>query len=66
MRHTPGHVGKDDNADTIVILQPGNVLVARDGPVIQDGLCWWWVEYAGLRGWVADHSPTGVQLLADP
>jgi hypothetical protein len=66
MRQSPGYINKNDDTDTIVILQPGNVLLTLDGPVIKDGLCWWKVQYADLQGWVADHSPTGVQLLADP
>lgn len=66
MRYSPGYVNKNDDIDTIIILQPGNVLMTIDGPVIADGLCWWKVQYADLQGWAADHSPTGVQLLADP
>jgi hypothetical protein len=62
LRRSPGYVGKDA-ADTIVYLQQGDIANVIAGPVRQDGLCWWNVQYRANAGWSADHSPEGEPLL---
>jgi hypothetical protein len=62
VRRSPGYVGKVA-ADTIDYLQRGDVADVIAGPVRQDGLCWWNVQYQANAGWSADHSPEGEPLL---
>jgi hypothetical protein len=63
IRQSPGYVGKNDAADTIHYLESGDVVNIIGGPTSQDGLCWWNVDYQGIKGWTADHSRTGALLL---
>jgi hypothetical protein len=62
VRRSPGYVGKDA-ADTIDYLQLGDTANVIAGPVRQDGLCWWNVQYQANAGWSADHGPEGEPLL---
>jgi hypothetical protein len=64
MRQSPGYAGKNDAADTIHYLKAGDIVRVLDGPVITDGLCWWFGEHTGIRGWSADHSRQGRRLLS--
>jgi hypothetical protein len=63
MRRTPGYVGKNDAADSVHYLKQGDVVNIAGGPEGKDGLCWWYADYEGIRGWTADHSSEGTLLL---
>ena len=63
MRRSPGYVGKNDAADTIHYLQLGDVVNIVGGPEGKDGLCWWYTDFQGIKGWTADHSSEGTLLL---
>jgi hypothetical protein len=63
IRQSPGYVGKNNATDTIYYLEGGEIVNIVGGPTSQDGLCWWTVDYQGVKGWTADHSRTGDLLL---
>jgi hypothetical protein len=63
IRQSPGYIAKNDDTDTIHYLQYGDIVNVLGGPTNQDGLCWWNVDYLGIKGWTADHSRSGELLL---
>jgi hypothetical protein len=64
MRHSSGHIEKNDATDTKHYLKGGNQVLVVGGPEIKDGLCWWLVTHQEQQGWTADHSQQGRLLLA--
>ena len=64
MRETPGYIGKNDTADTVLYLKKGDIVNVTGGPENRDGLCWWLVEFGAFVGWTADHSYDGLLLLS--
>ena len=45
----PGVYDVDSKTPVIDLEQPFRVI---DGPVCLEGIRWWFVEYAGERGWI--------------
>lgn len=63
-RVSPGHVAKPAY-DVLAELPRGTPLTIVDGPAMTDRIAWWLVEAPGdFRGWVAEWSVSGRQLLA--
>lgn len=62
VRRTPGYIGKNNDTDTLVILNPGDSVTALGESQMQDALKWHRVQTqsSGI-GWAAQHN--GAALL---
>lgn len=51
------------DADSILVLQPGDVITVVDGPVDSGGIRWWEaITAGGRRGWVAGSENIGNEI----
>lgn len=66
LRRTPGYKSKDDT-DVIVEIPSGEILNLLGGPQFVEGLNWWYVEWNGYKGWMAERTMSGKTILVfDP
>lgn len=63
LRRTPGYRNKPA-ADILTVVPPESVVTLVGGPEEADGLRWWEVQWRAYRGWMAEATAGGVQLLA--
>lgn len=64
LRSAPGYIGRQADQNVLLILQPGEEVKLIGETATVDKLTWHAVRCrGGLSGWVAEQSPTGIQLL---
>lgn len=63
LRHSPGYVNKNDQDDVLVKIPTGATVKLLEGPQKADGLNWWYVEWNGYKGWIAERSGSGRTIL---
>lgn len=63
LRRSPGYVNKNDQDDVIVKIPTGATVKLLDGPQEADGLNWWYVEWSGYKGWIAEKSGSGRTIM---
>jgi hypothetical protein len=63
LRRSPGYQSKDDSLDVIVEIPTGETVRLLDGPQLVEGLNWWYVEWNGHEGWIAEKTGKGKLIL---
>jgi hypothetical protein len=63
LRKSPGFASKDDKKDVVVVIPSGDDVNILSGPEIADGLKWWYAEWDGYKGWIAESKSSGGQIL---
>ena len=63
LRRTPGYKNKPAN-DRITLVPAGARVEILSGPAQADGLIWWYVDWKGQQGWMAERSTSGKPLLS--
>jgi len=63
LRRSPGYVNKNDQDDVIVKIPTGATVKLLEGPKKADGLNWWYVEWSGYKGWIAEKSGSGRTIM---
>jgi hypothetical protein len=63
LRRTPGYANKNDLDDVIVKIPSGATVKLLKGPQKADGLNWWFVEWNGYEGWIAERTRTGRTVM---
>jgi len=63
LRRSPGYVNKDDQDDVIVKIPNGASVKLLEGPQKADGLNWWYVEWNGYKGWIAERTRSGRTIM---
>lgn len=63
LRRTPGYVNKNDQDDVIVKIPSGATVGLLDGPQKTDGLNWWYVDWNGYQGWLAETTSSGRTIM---
>jgi len=62
LRKTPGYKGKPPS-DRIALVPAGARVRILHGPALADDLVWWYVDWNGRRGWMAETRASGVPML---
>jgi hypothetical protein len=62
MRRTPGYKNKPAS-DRIALVPAGARVTILSGPALADDLVWWYVEWNGRQGWMAESRASGAPLL---
>jgi hypothetical protein len=62
MRRSPGYKNKPVS-DRITLIPHGARVIILTGPAQADNLTWWYVDWNGKQGWVAEHRASGAPLL---
>jgi hypothetical protein len=65
LRRTPGYKNKPAS-DRIALVPAGARVQILTGPAKADGLIWWYVEWNGQQGWMAEARASGAPLLSKP
>ena len=63
LRRSPGYLNKNDQGDVLLRVSCGQTLSILRGPVSADGLDWWYIEYNGFEGWIAETTAAGRTIL---
>jgi hypothetical protein len=63
LRRTPGYANKNDLDDVIVKIPSGATVKLLKGSQKADGLNWWYVEWNGYEGWIAERTRTGRTVM---
>lgn len=63
LRKSPGHINKNNKTDVVIEIPTGSVVKILDGPKTADGLRWWYVEWRGYKGWIAEKTTQGKKIL---
>ncbi len=63
MRRSPGYKNKPAS-DRIALVPAGAQVKIISGPARADGLLWWYVDWKGTQGWMAENRASGAPLLA--
>ncbi len=63
LRKTPGYQNKPVS-DRIALVPAGARVRVLYGPALADGLIWWYVDWSGRQGWMAERRASGVAMLA--
>jgi hypothetical protein len=62
MRRTPGYKNKPAS-DRMALVPAGAQVSILSGPALADDLVWWYVEWNGRQGWMAEARASGAPLL---
>ena len=65
MRRSPGYKNKPAS-DRIALVPQGAQVTIINGPARADALIWWYVDWNGTKGWMAENRASGAPLLAKP
>lgn len=63
VRKSPGYTTKDDLVDVVTKLPSGSTIKLLRGPEKADGLKWWYIEWHGYEGWIAEKTGNGRTIL---
>jgi zinc-ribbon domain len=63
LRRSPGYANKNDLDDVIVKIPSGATVKLLEGPQIMDRLNWWYVEWNGYEGWIAERTKSGRTIM---
>ena len=63
MRKSPGYQNKNNETDVVVEVPTGSRVKILRGPKVADGLNWWFVEWMGYKGWIAETTFSGKTIL---
>lgn len=63
LRRSPGYVNKNDQDDVMVKIPNGATVKLLEGPQKTDGLDWWYVEWNGYKGWIAERTRSGKTIM---
>jgi len=63
LRKTPGYKDKPAS-DRIALVPAGARVRILHGPALADGLVWWYVDWNGRQGWMAERRASGAVMLA--
>jgi hypothetical protein len=63
MRRSPGYKNKPAS-DRIALVPAGARVRILTGPARADGLIWWYVDWNGKQGWMAENRASGKPLLS--
>lgn len=63
LRKSPGYLTKTDSTDVIAEVPSGSTVTLLDGPEKSDGLNWWYVEWNGNKGWIAEKTGSGKKIM---
>lgn len=63
LRKSAGYLRKDDSVDVIVEIPQDSPVKLLGGPQKTDGLNWWYVEWNGYKGWLAERTASGKKIL---
>ena len=62
LRKTPGYKNKPAS-DRIALVPAGANVRILHGPALADELVWWYVDWNGLQGWMAERRASGAPML---
>ncbi len=62
LRKTPGYK-KKPASDRIALVPAGAKVRILHGPALVDDLVWWYVDWNGRQGWMAEQRASGVSML---
>jgi hypothetical protein len=63
LRRSPGYTNKNDLEDVVVKIPTGSTVKLLEGPQIVDRLNWWYVEWNGYQGWIAERTGSGKTIM---
>lgn len=63
LRKTPGFSNKNDKKDVVIVIPSGEEVRIISGPKVADGINWWYADWSGYRGWIAERRSSGGQIL---
>jgi hypothetical protein len=63
LRRSPGYENKNDQDDVVVKIKTGALVKILEGPTSADGLDWWYVEWNGYKGWIAEKTGSGRTIM---
>ncbi len=63
LRKSPGFSNKDDKKDVVVVIASGEEVKIISGPKIADGINWWYADWNGYKGWIAERRSSGGLIL---
>lgn len=62
LRKTPGYRNKPAS-DRIALVPAGAKVRILHGPALADDLVWWYVDWNGRQGWMAERRASGAVML---
>ena len=62
LRKTPGYKNKP-TSDRIALVPAGAKVHILYGPALADDLVWWYVDWNGRQGWMAERRASGAPML---
>ncbi len=65
LRKTPGYRDKPAS-DRIALVPSGAKVQIIAGPALADDLVWWYVDWNGRQGWMAERRASGAPMLGKP